>query len=38
MDDKNLYQKGLTDGFNIGALVGCVTTIVVFVVLWYLTH
>ena len=38
MDDKNLYQKGLSDGFIIGALIGSVTAVVTFVILWYLTH
>jgi hypothetical protein len=38
MYDKNLYSKGFTDGFNIGAFFGSITAIIMFVILWYLTH
>ena len=38
MKDKGLYQKGVSDGFIIGSIIGCVTSIAVFVILWYLTH
>jgi hypothetical protein len=38
MENKDLYEKGFMDGFKIGAYVGCVTSIVTFAILWYLTH
>ena len=38
MDNKGIYQKGINDGFKIGALIGSGVVIVIFVILWYLTH
>ena len=37
-EGKQLYEEGLTNGFKFGFLIGVITYIVTFEVLWFLTH